>query len=280
MSEDLYTQALSLFNQCKYEEALKRIEQSPLSTLREKKLLEQCQKQILEQYCYLINESIRQKDYRSAKSIKDEYQAKFGKNYKIEAIKIPEIASPLQTEECSDSIERTPNTYLKIALGIILFILTCTIIIVVWNRNIQKLFKSGRPLKAVRENVPLFLVAPFKPLLSFSYPVPALHSSHEDNYSVPLFPPASLGACRSVGIAAVGKLFTHNGAIAAEDQPPEFAGLPQSRTDSLHQAGRQDPLPLLGCRADVGEGLSQRISVDKGQKSHNVGVHSLSPFHR
>ena len=138
MSEDLYTQALSLFNQCKYEEALKRIEQSSLSTLREKKLLEQCQKQILEQYCYLINESIRQKDYRSAKSIKDEYQAKFGKNYKIEAIKIPEIASPLQNEVCSDSTERNPNTYLKIALGIILFILTCTIIIVVWNRNIQK----------------------------------------------------------------------------------------------------------------------------------------------
>lgn len=43
--------------------------------------------------------------------------------------------------------------------------------------RIQKLFKSGRPLKAVRENVPLFLVAPFKPLLSFSYPVPALHNS-------------------------------------------------------------------------------------------------------
>ena len=39
------------------------------------------------------------------------------------------------------------------------------------------MFKSGRPLKAVRENVPLFLVAPFKPLLSFSYPVPALHNS-------------------------------------------------------------------------------------------------------
>lgn len=43
--------------------------------------------------------------------------------------------------------------------------------------RIQKLFKSGRLLKAVRENVPLFLVAPFKPLLSFSYPVPALHSN-------------------------------------------------------------------------------------------------------
>lgn len=43
--------------------------------------------------------------------------------------------------------------------------------------RIQILFKSGRPLKAVRENVPLFLVAPFKPLLSFSYPVPALHNS-------------------------------------------------------------------------------------------------------
>lgn len=42
--------------------------------------------------------------------------------------------------------------------------------------RIQKLFKSGRPLKAVRENVSLFLVAPFKPLLSFSYPVPALHN--------------------------------------------------------------------------------------------------------
>ena len=45
-------------------------------------------------------------------------------------------------------------------------------------------------------------------------------------------------------------------------------------------AGRQDPLPLLGYREDVGGGLSQRISVDKGQKSHNVGVHSFSPFHR
>ena len=123
MVDDSYTQALSLFNQGEYEKALRLIEQSPLNTLREKELLEQCRKQVVEQYCYLINESIAQKDCRTAKFAKDEFKAKYGVNNKIEGIKIPEIQATPSTEEL---VEKKPNSrkYIVIALGVILVTIT------------------------------------------------------------------------------------------------------------------------------------------------------------
>lgn len=127
MAEDLYTQALSLFNQGEYERALRTIERSPLNTLREKELLDQCRRQVVEQYCYLINESISQKDYQAARLTKDEFKAKFGVNNKIEEIKIPEFQAILSTEEF---VEEKPKfrKYLMIAIGVILFIIIAFVI--------------------------------------------------------------------------------------------------------------------------------------------------------
>lgn len=127
MAEDLYKQALSLFNQGEYEKALRIIERSPLNTLREKELLDQCWRQIVEQYCYLINESISQKDYWTARLIKDEFKAKFGVNNKIEEIKIPEFQATSPTEEF---VEKKPKfcKYLMIAIGIILIIIIAFVI--------------------------------------------------------------------------------------------------------------------------------------------------------
>lgn len=135
MVEDLYTQALSLFNQGEYEKALRIIERSALNTLREKELLEQCKKQILAQYCYLINESIRQKDYQAAKSIKDEYRIKFGVSDKIDAIKIPEMRSILPTEENQEETRTDSRKYL-ITLGVIVAVIVMAFVL--WKSNSQE----------------------------------------------------------------------------------------------------------------------------------------------
>lgn len=92
MKEELYRQALSLFNSGDYEKALDILKQddSQILSAKEKQLIYQCEKQITEQYYYLIHEYIQQEDYLNAHALKVEYKVKFGSNPRIEDIVVPE----------------------------------------------------------------------------------------------------------------------------------------------------------------------------------------------
>ena len=109
MKEELYRQALSLFNSGDYEKALDILKQddSQILSAKEKQLIYQCEKQITEQYYYLIHEYIQQEDYLNAHALKVEYKVKFGSNPRIEDIVVPEkkvvprvqIVEPEEEEE-------------------------------------------------------------------------------------------------------------------------------------------------------------------------------------
>ena len=92
MKEELYRQALSLFNNGDYEKALNILKQNDgqISSIKERQLIDQCEKQITEQYYYLIHECIQQEDYLNAHTLQNEYKVKFGNNARIAEIRIPE----------------------------------------------------------------------------------------------------------------------------------------------------------------------------------------------
>ena len=90
MTDDLYNKAISFYNKGEYEEALDAIRSSSMATSKESlSLIRECEKLILEQHVYLINEYIEQRDYLNALRKKEEYRTKYGLNPKIENIIIP-----------------------------------------------------------------------------------------------------------------------------------------------------------------------------------------------
>ncbi len=77
MTDDLYNKAISFYNKGEYEEALDTIRNSSMATSKDgQSLIRECEKLILEQHVYLINEYIEQRDYLNALRKKKEYRTK------------------------------------------------------------------------------------------------------------------------------------------------------------------------------------------------------------
>ena len=86
--ESQYKDALALYNQCEYEKAYDIL--SNLSLNAEDKgyrLLEECKRQILQQYIYLINENEKEGDIGKANQLRRIYTFKYGKSDKISEVK-------------------------------------------------------------------------------------------------------------------------------------------------------------------------------------------------
>ena len=101
--DDLYNKAISFYNEGEYEEALDAIRNSSMATSKDgQNLIRECEKLILEQHVYLINEYIEQRDYLNALRKKEEYRTKYGSNPKIENIIIPYASVMVDQKECSE----------------------------------------------------------------------------------------------------------------------------------------------------------------------------------
>ena len=101
--DDLYNKAISFYNEGEYEEALDAIRNSSMATSKDgQNLIRECEKLILEQHVYLINEYIEQRDYLNALRKKEEYRTKYGLNPKIENIIIPYASVVVDQKECSE----------------------------------------------------------------------------------------------------------------------------------------------------------------------------------
>ena len=109
-----YKEALTLYNQCEYEKAYDILSCSQcLDDKSHRLLLEECKKQILQQYIYKINEAKFNKDIAKANQIKVMYTEKYGKN---ELISKP---------------EDDKYFFLISVVGIPLFIILCLIIMII-----------------------------------------------------------------------------------------------------------------------------------------------------
>lgn len=116
MNDNLYSEALSHFNKGEYEEALSVLTGSDVNlSSAESRLIDECMKQITEQYYYLINEYIRQEDYLNANVLKEKYKVKYGDNPRIANIVIPkkevntsfQHSAELEMDEDESSIRST-----------------------------------------------------------------------------------------------------------------------------------------------------------------------------
>ena len=83
-----YEDALALYNQCEYEKAYDILSNSS-HNIGDKgsRLLEECKKQILQQYIYLINESEKEGDISKANQLRRIYTFKYGENDEISELK-------------------------------------------------------------------------------------------------------------------------------------------------------------------------------------------------
>lgn len=86
--ESQYKEALTLYNQFEYEKAYDILSNSSHNMGdKESRLLEECKRQILQQYIYLINESEKEGDIGKANQLRRIYTFKYGKSDKISEIK-------------------------------------------------------------------------------------------------------------------------------------------------------------------------------------------------
>ena len=84
--------------------------------------MNECKRLVIEQYYYLINESIQQEDYQNARALKDEYKAKFGVSSRIDSIVVPEkssVTSSQQIEQDDDEEESYGTRFWIIIAGIV-----------------------------------------------------------------------------------------------------------------------------------------------------------------
>lgn len=86
--ESQYKDALALYNQCEYEKAYDILSNSS-HNMGDKgsRLLEECKKQILQQYIYLINESEKEGDIGKANQLRRLYTFKYGESNEISELK-------------------------------------------------------------------------------------------------------------------------------------------------------------------------------------------------
>lgn len=134
MDDDLYKNALSAFNRGEYESAYNIISCTEESlSIEGERLLNECEKQIAEQYYYIIKEYLHQGDYNTARREKDKYAKTYGYNPKIESIEIPTKSN--LTPSMEDSTEfKNGNTEQKSALkniGLIVGIITVVLISII-----------------------------------------------------------------------------------------------------------------------------------------------------
>ena len=139
MNNSLYSDAISRFKEGKYEEALAILNTSKDHlSLKEKELMNECKRLVIEQYYYLINESIQQEDYQNARALKDEYKAKFGVSSRIDSIVVPEkssVTSSQQIEQDDDEEESYGTRFWIIIAGIVVIGL---IALFCWKHNSNK----------------------------------------------------------------------------------------------------------------------------------------------
>mgnify|MGYP003479124522 FL=1 len=97
--EEKYQEALNLYNQCDYEGAYAIIIDNGLcSTEKGDFLCNECRKQILQQYIYLIKDYIEQGQYVEAKELRQQYYSQYGFNSILSEIDIPEPISIISTK--------------------------------------------------------------------------------------------------------------------------------------------------------------------------------------
>lgn len=98
--EEKYQEALTLYNQCDYEGAYAIIIDNGLcSTEKGDFLCNECRKQILQQYIYLIKDCVEQGQYVEAKELRQQYYSLYGFASDLSGIVIPEPIRPIETEE-------------------------------------------------------------------------------------------------------------------------------------------------------------------------------------
>lgn len=89
-----YTKAMSLFQEGAYEEAIEEMVKSQTVSPEDfKKFVEQCNGVIAEQYKYLINEALSNRNYTEANRLREEFVNKHGHNAAIDALPIPQTTS-------------------------------------------------------------------------------------------------------------------------------------------------------------------------------------------
>lgn len=139
MNDNLYSDAISRFKEGKYEEALAILNTSKDHlSLKEKELMNECKRLVIEQYCYLINESIQQEDYQNARAKKNEYKAKFGVSSRIDSIVVPEkssVTSSQQIEQDDDEEESYGTRFWIIIAGVVVI---GVIALFCWKHNRNK----------------------------------------------------------------------------------------------------------------------------------------------
>lgn len=152
MNDNLYSEALSHFNKGEYEEALSVLTGSDVKlSSAESRLIDECRKQITEQYYYLINERIQQEDYLTANAIRKKYYAKYGLSPKIEKINIPEMngESHFQDVDSEDSSKEASYRLWLIIGGAVIV----GFIIYIWQHNRPDDYVS-LPVDSIDASVP------------------------------------------------------------------------------------------------------------------------------
>lgn len=128
---ELYQQALSLYNQNDYEGAIELLNRITEKNREETALLNECKNQIIQQYIYLIRESINQSEIEEAQRLKKEFYNKYGFNNKVDQINIPKIKSNESikkekqigvTSESKKIIEQKHRERLFFGVGLAIFI--------------------------------------------------------------------------------------------------------------------------------------------------------------
>ena len=86
--ESQYKEALTLYNQCEYEKAYGILSNSSINLDdKESRLLEECKRQILQQYIYLVNESEKEGNIGKANQLRRIYTFKYGESNEMSELK-------------------------------------------------------------------------------------------------------------------------------------------------------------------------------------------------
>lgn len=110
--ESQYKDALALYNQCEYEKAYDILSNSSLNAEdKGYRLLEECKRQILQQYIYLINEKEKEGDIGKANQLRRIYTFKYGKSDKISEI-----------EEDIEHVKKNVVLFIALILGLLLIL--------------------------------------------------------------------------------------------------------------------------------------------------------------
>ena len=144
-----YQEALGLYNQCDYEQAYSILFNNDLHTTNKGKLLfKECEKQILQQYTYLIKDYIEQEMYGEAIGLRQYYYTQYGFSSQLSSIEIPEPIQHFEEEESpkieqktseetikkDTAIERKSNKT-KLLIGVLSIILIAVISLFIYNQS-------------------------------------------------------------------------------------------------------------------------------------------------